>query len=390
MQINDIIIAVFWILIYLPIHSYFIYPATIKILSKLNIDKSQHNSNETENVSILLSLFNEEKVIENRIENISKLNFEFDKLEVIVGSDASTDNTNLILSKLEKKYDWLKVFYFNERRGKARVLNDLVKHSSNEILVFTDANTVFEKEALQNLCSGFYKKSTGGVSGRLVLLEPEGKIKNANEERRYWTYETMIKKAEGRCGTLIGANGGIFAIRKYLFEKFPDKIPLTDDLYITIIVLSKNKNFIFNDSAVAFEETAPTVKAEFKRKIRFSSTNFQTLVYFGIILKNVGFLTNYCYLSHKIIRWIVPIILIILIPLNLMIYEVSQVYAIIFYVQIIFYSLASIGFILSSLDYRIIFFSLPYFFLITNMAILLGFFRFITGKHTGIWQSTPR
>ncbi len=341
-------------------------------------------------VSILMSVFNEEKVIKERIENLAIQDFDFNNIEVLIGSDGSYDSTNKLLNELMKKFDWLKVFIFEERRGKAIVLNDLINESKNEILVFTDANTVFEPYTLNNLIESFSDNSIGGISGRLVLKQPPKNYDKSNEERRYWEYETFIKRSEGRCGTLIGANGGIFAIRRSLIDLLPSEKPVTDDLFLTLSVLKKRRKFIYKENAIAYEDIAPTIKDEFNRKIRFSSTNFETLKYFGFILKEAGLLTNFCYLSHKVIRWFIPLILLFLPIINIFILNDFLLFKITLVVLIAFLIFAFIGLIFSKLKIRFSLFSIPFFFILTNFAILLGLINFIIGKQSGTWQPTPR
>ena len=148
----------------------------IKTISLFYPEKLYKSSHYT--ISILISAFNEEKVIEERIRNIAEQNFDFSMIEALVGSDGSTDKTNDLLLELKKEYKWLKVFIYDIQRGKARVLNDLVSNSLNDILVFTDANTIFDDNSLDGLVKGFGDKSIGGVSGRLILIDqPEGKKK---------------------------------------------------------------------------------------------------------------------------------------------------------------------------------------------------------------------
>ena len=224
----------------------------------------------------------------------------------------------------------------------------------------------------------------------MILNQPSKDFDKSNEEKRYWEYETYIKRAEGKCGTLIGANGGIFAIRRSLIDELPLEKPVTDDLFLTLSVLKRGRKFIYKDNAVAYEEVAPNLSAELKRKIRFSATNFQTLMLLKVYLKGAKFLVNYCYWSHKLIRWSVPIILLLLIPINIYLYSDSLVFVSLLYAQILFYLLAGIGFLLSKTGVKLSVFSLPYFFILTNYAILVGFIKFVTGKHSGIWQSTPR
>ncbi len=282
------------------------YPIIIRIVAAFY--KTSENPFYEPTISILISAYNEEKVILKRIENIAGQKYDLSKIEVIVGSDNSSDRTNDILRELENKYNWLKVFIFTQRRGKASVLNDLVDVAQNEILIFTDANTIFDNIAIQKITKGFSSEQVGGVCGRLILRETNENKYASVEERRYWEYETFIKKAEGRCGILIGANGGIFAIRRSLFEEIPEDA-VTDDLFITLSVLKNNYRFMYRDDAIASEEVTSTMATEFRRKVRFAATNIQTLLYFRRLLFNKNVLLSFAFWSHKIIRWFFPFIL---------------------------------------------------------------------------------
>ncbi len=379
---------IFFILLFLVVYTYLIYPVIIKLISLFFPLNSSGYSNHS--VSVLISAFNEERVIEERIRNISEQEFDFSLLEVLVGSDGSTDATNELMLKLQQEYKWLKVFIYKTQRGKAIILNDLVNKAQNEILLFTDANTIFNRDSIVKLTGNFYNETIGGVSGRLILVDLPTSSMKGIKEKDYWEYETFIKKSEGRCGFLIGANGGIFAIRKKLYLKMPPDKAVTDDLFITLSVLSKNQKFIYQYDAVAKEEVAPDIKSEFRRKIRFAATNFQTLVMFKHLLFSKNFLLSFAFWSHKVIRWIVPLVLILLISLNVLLQKNSNFFEVMFVIQIVFYSTALLGFIFSLVNIKLKIFSLMSYFVLTNLALLLGLIKYLSGKHSAIWDSTPR
>jgi len=341
-------------------------------------------------VSILISAFNEEQVIADRIENIKNLDYDFNKVELIIGSDCSSDDTNIIIIEKSREYNWVNTQVYPARRGKANVLNELVQLAKNEILVFTDANSKFEKEALLNLVSNFKNENVGGVCGRLNLEEPKDKFERSNREKLYWKYETHLKILEGGLGILIAANGGIYAIRKKLFVKFPVNEAITDDLFQTFAVLDQGYKFHFASDAAASEDVSKEIKTEFNRKVRFAGTNFQTLKFFHKLLFKRKLLLSYALWSHKIIRWFVPLLLIILFLTNLFLISYNQFFNIIFTLQIIFYSLALIGFILNLKKINISPFSIVYYYLISNLALLIGLIKFLTKKHSFVWNSTPR
>ena len=380
----------FWFLVFLIINTYLLYPLVIWLLSKFKSKSYDYTSDFSTSVSILISAYNEEKVIENRVKNLLSQNYDKNLIEIIVGSDCSNDNTNEILKRLAKEYPEVKIFLFNNRRGKAGVLNEIVQYATNEILIFTDANTEFENNAIKNLVKHFQYSSIGGVSGRLVLIEKNFHKERGVEEKKYWEYETFIKKSEGNLGILIGANGGIFAIRKNLFSEIPTDKPVTDDFYLSLSVIKKGYKFIYESFAIGFEEVAKDLSSEFKRKIRFAATNFQTISFFKSLLFNKNIILSYAFWSHKIIRWFLPLILILVFVLNIFLVNADTFYLVTFIIQLLFYFLALIGFIFNKIKIRLTLLSLIYYFLVTNIALLIGFIRFLRKKHSVIWQSTSR
>lgn len=390
MQIETIIAFFFWAIIYLLIHSYLIYPLTLVLISLLKKGLKTHTSTSSPTVSILISAYNEDQVIEERIENIRSLEYDFSKIELLVGSDCSSDSTDKILNELKNKYGWLKVKSFPTRRGKASVLNDLASEAQYDILVFTDANTKFEANALAKVVEGFSNEKIGGVCGRLILEEPLDGFNQINREKLYWKYETFLKKFEGMLGILIGANGGIFAVRKSLFKKFPLNEAITDDLYQTLAVHSQDFKFSYSYDAVAYEEVSKELKTEFKRKVRFAATNFQTLKNFKSLLFNKNMLLSYAFWSHKVLRWLVPVMLILLFVTNIFLISFSQIYLVIFIIQLIFYSLSVLGFLFSIIRINLPVVGVIYYYVVTNIALLIGLLKFLFKRHSYIWESTPR
>jgi cellulose synthase/poly-beta-1,6-N-acetylglucosamine synthase-like glycosyltransferase len=385
-----LVLVLYIILILFILHSYLFYPVIIKSIAKRNKGIGKAESLPVVDFSVVISAFNEEKVIEARIKNISEQCYNLDNVEVIIGSDCSDDRTNEILKAAEMKYSWLKVVFFDQRRGKAAVLNDLVKLAKNEYLVFTDANTEFDENALKFLAESFNEPAVGGVCGKLILQEAASMQKESIEEKRYWDYETKIKDAEGKCGIVIGANGGIFAIRKNLYREIPLQKAVTDDFFISLSVLDCGFKFVYQNAAVAYENIGMKVMHEFQRKIRFAATNFQTLLYFKRLLLNKNILLSFAFWSHKIIRWFLPFIYLLILILNIFLLNVHWLFTAFIDFQIAFFILALAGLIFSISKVRISLFSIPYFFTLSNIALMFGFFRFLRKKHTIIWQPTPR
>ena len=379
----------FLFLIFLLINSYLLYPVVLKIIS-LFLRKLKYSISEEPSVSIVISAYNEEKVIEKRITNIATLEYDFNKIEVIVGSDNSSDRTNEILLKLKDKYSWLKFYSFNIRRGKASVINDLVSKAKNEILIFTDANVMFDEKVLRNIAPHFSDPKVGGVSGQILLSEPKSLQTKDVEEQNYWSYENFIKKTEGRCGIQVGGNGGIYAIRRNLYKATPETKAVTDDLFAPFSLLSPGYKYLFEDKAIAYEEMSRNIYDEFKRKVRFFSTNFQTLFYFKGLLFTKNLLISYELWSHKVIRWATPLFLILFFLLSIYLFNTAVFFKWILIIQIFFYLMSAIGYLLMKKGLYISLFSIPFYVGLVNLALCKGFLQFVFKKHKGYWETTPR
>lgn len=378
-----------FIICFVIVNSFVLYPIVI-----LFIGSTKENSIRQEEIgptiSVLVAAYNEEKVIRERIKNLASQEYDLSKVEVYVGSDNSTDDTNNILLELQKEYSWLKIFLFETRKGKAGILNELITKVNNEILVFTDANTEFKKDTLKNLVQDFIDPKVGGVCGRLVLEENEFARREGVEETKYWKYETFIKRSEGECGISFAANGGIFAIRKNLYKNIPVDKAVTDDLFMSLSVIAQGYKFTYREDAVAYEETGKNISAEYKRKVRFSATNFQTLANFKELLCGKSLLLGYAFFSHKVTRWFLPLLLILAFVLSVSLYNSNSFIFVLLSMQIVFYIFALIGFVLSNLKIENPFFSIPYFFILQNVAVAAGFIKFMKKEHSVIWTSTER
>src|SRR3989339_195451 len=377
------------VICFVVIKSFIIYPAVVLLIGRNKSTKIK-SENIQPTISVLIAAYNEEKVISERIKNIASQNYDMSKVEVFVGSDASSDSTDKILLSLKEKYPWLKIYISEKRMGKAGIINNLIKDVKGEILVFTDANTEFHKDALKSIVVDFADKNVGGVCGKLILIDSDKARTDSVEEVKYWKYETIIKRAEGKCGISLSANGGFFAIRKKLYRTIPTEKAVTDDLFISLSVVSQGCKFTYREDAIAYENTGKNLWSEYKRKVRFSATNFQTLVFFKSLLLNKNKFLSYAFFSHKVTRWFLPMLLFLVFVLSLLLSYSNWIVLNFFFIQLFFYLFALIGFLFSFIKVRIQIFSLPYFFVVSNIAVVVGFIKFINRKHSVIWQSTER
>ncbi len=256
--------VIFWILFFLPIISFLIYPLVIFLIFSLSEKiKWAYNHNFIPNVSIIIVAYNEEAVIRKRIENLLNYSYPRDKIEIIIHTDGSNDSTDEIVSQYISK--GVRLITNEKNRGKTVSLNDAVKSASSDILIFSDANSIFNENSIQYLVQHLRDPLVGCVCGKLEYMR---KSNNAAEkgERKYWDWDTKIKIWEGHNGRLIGSNGAIFALRKEFAVNLPGD--QSNDMIFPIIARLNGFKVIYEPNAIAVEETGDTVKKEYKRKAR--------------------------------------------------------------------------------------------------------------------------
>src|SRR3989339_17212 len=226
--------SVFWILFFLIFYTYLGY-LPILYAAALLWGAKPPSPGKVFKISVVISAYNEEKVIASRVENLLGMDYPAGLCEIIIGSDGSSDATAEIAAGFRDPR--VRVIKFEERRGKISVLNDLVKLASGDILVFSDANTLFEKDALKFLVSDFVDEKTGCVCGRLVPKDHEKGV-GGEYEGVYWAYESLLKKLEGRLGVTLGANGAIYAVRRHLYGGLPGGL-IVEDFVLPMTILEK-------------------------------------------------------------------------------------------------------------------------------------------------------
>jgi len=380
-------VIIFWVSVGLVIYTYIIYAPVLYLLTRIlgtrQIKGSQfEDSDYLPTVSMVIAAYNEEKVIGEKMENCMTINYPKDKLEIIVGSDGSSDKTNEIV----KSYNTsgVKLINYTDRRGKISVLNRTIPQASGEIVILSDANTMYESDAVVKLIQHFKNEKIGAVCGKLVLLT---KDKKQEEEGIYWKYECLLKSMESKLGALLGANGGIYAIRKDTFEPIPDNT-IVDDFVIAMRVKEKGFDVIYDQEAIAYEDAANDIKAEFTRRVRIGAGCFQAIPMTKKLLNPLRGSVAFSYWSHKIVRWSVPFLLIIAFISNILLLG-KPLYIYLFFIQLLFYATAIIGYFLSKHKPNKLF-SIPYYFGSMNLALLLGFFRYMTKTQKVTWKRTER
>ena len=262
-------------------------------------------------LSLLIAAYNEQSDIGRRIDNALELDYPPHKLEIVIASDGSSDQTNEIVRSYEKH--GVRLLAFPHRRGKATVLNESIPKLAGDIVMLSDANTFTHASAAERLAAWFQDPQIGVVCGRLVLTDP---TTGRNVDSLYWKYETFLKKCEGRLGALLGSNGAIYAIRKSLFNGIPANTIIDDFLIPLLARQSSGCRIVYDQDAVAVEETPAKIASEFHRRARIGAGGFQSIQHLARLLSPRHGWVSFAFWSHKILRWLSPFALIAALIVN--------------------------------------------------------------------------
>ncbi len=336
-------------------------------------------------VSIVFSAFNEETCIRHKIENCLALDYPPDRLEIVVGCDGCTDRT----AELARAAGGgrVTVHELTPRAGKPAAISKLVPGARGDIVVLTDANVMLEPGALRALVRRFRDPAVGAVVGRLRLYNP---TRAEFEESLYWKYETVLKYYEGKHGAVLGANGGLYAIRRILFSPIrPDTI--IDDFVIPVRIAVRGWKVPYEPDAVAHEETTEDAGREFVRRARIGAGDWQALARVPDLLDpRTGFLF-FSFVSHKLLRWMTPFLLAVALVLSvpLAAQPGAWLYRALLLGQLLFYGLALAG-PRSATGRLRRFASLAQYFVTMNAALAVGLWRFVRGTQRATWERTER
>jgi len=376
--------VLFWGSIGIVVYSYFIYPLIVALVVRtFGARPVAARDGYTPTVSVVISVYNEEAVLPEKLRNLEATAYPREKLRILFGSDCSTDGTNRLLAAWD--HPGKTVVEFSARRGKGPVLNDLVRAAASDVVVFSDANTMYEPVTIARLVRSLADPGVGAVCGELRLV-PEGSDAGGSGEVSYWSYENWLKRNESDLFTLLGATGGVYAIRRELFVPLPDHKSVTDDFLIPLKIVMKGYRVIFSRDALAYEKTSGSMKGEFRRKARIGAQNFAGIAEFApLLLPWTGF-TSFALWSHKLIRWFVPFFAIIAFAATAVLASASTFFTVVFAMEIAFVAIAAAGFIADSSHVRLGAAGLPYYFMAMNAALLIGFFRYLFGRQRTTWE----
>lgn len=384
-------IIIFWTSIFLLLYAYIIYPALLRILAcRKQSNRIVYSKNEDmPDISVIMSVYNEEKVLENKINSIYNTSFPKGKMEVLIGSDGSNDRTVEILGKMKKKLTKFFFYHSKIRKGKPNVLNDLVSKAKGDILILTDANVLLNESTITGLVKHFKNPEIGLVDSRMVNT---GIKKNgiSRQESAYISMEANLKHREGLIwGTMMGPFGGCYAMRKNLFIPVPENF-LVDDFFLNLNVLKNQKKSINDMKVSVSEDVSDILLEEFRRKKRIAAGNFQNLSHYAGLLWPPYTGLSFSFFSHKILRWFGPLFLILIIISNTFIFMRNEVYIYSMYLEGIVITITIIDLIVSRFNKHIALFRYVTHFFSMNLALSLGLINFLKGIKTNVWEPTKR
>ncbi|MGE5349568.1 MAG: glycosyltransferase [Actinomycetota bacterium] len=381
--------------------TYIFYPAMVIMLARLKKKRKtlpemkrmtvpdENTGDETlPFVSVVMSLYNEEKIIEAKILSMLGSDYPSEKLEFLIGSDGSTDSTDSLVMNLASANGSIRLIRCSERKGKPAMLNHLASLATGEILVVTDANVIFTPQTVRRLSEGF-KDSLTGLCDATVSPDRTNSKGITRQENLYGRFETNLKRAEGDLwGAMPGPYGGCYAIRRYLFPALPENI-LVDDLYAGLSVLGENHRSFNIPDAVVYEDTQPEMMEQFRRRIRIAAGSFQNLFHFGPFpSRRLSVILTF--VSHKIMRWLTPLLILLFFMTTVILSARSDFYFYLTAFQLIFIILPALDLVLYRKEIKTGYLRYVTHFLLMNAALAAGFVKAIRGVENGIWEPTKR
>ena len=339
-------------------------------------------------ITLVIPCFNEADILEDKIANCKQLDYPADKMPIVFITDGSTDHTAEVL----KKYPEIKVLHEDRRGGKTAAENRAMKFVETPFVIFSDANTILNKEAVRNIVKHFANDKVGCVSGEKRVLTDQADSASAAGEGIYWKYESMLKKWDSELYSACGAAGELVAFRTDLYTDLPEDT-LLDDFMQSMLMAAKGYKIAYEPEAYATETASASVKEELKRKVRICAGGWQSISRLsGKLTFFKTPLLYFQYISHRVLRWtITPLLLLVILVLNILLaLKGNLFYETMLAGQILFYLSAAVGYILENKKLRFKPFFIPYYFCVMNYAVNAGLKKYLTGQQKATWDKAVR
>ena len=372
---------IFWTCVLVLAYVYVGYPLLVWLVSKLRPRSVKRAAIEPK-VTVLITAFNEEAAIRHKIENTLAIDYPDEKLEILVASDGSTDATDDIVREFAPH--GVKLLRVDGRVGKTATQNAAVAEAAGEIILFSDATTDYSPDIFQKILPAFADETVGCVAGRLVYVDND-ETNVGKGARNYWSYETFIKKAEAGACSLIGASGCLYAVRRTAYQPmYPEAC---SDFLICTDLYRRNLRSVFEPDAVCHEQTNRHADDEMRMRIRVISQTFTDLWRNRDMMNPLrsGFFAVEL-VSHKLLRYAVPLLLVGLAASNVLLDPFSPFYAIAMVLQAGFYGMAVIAWVLEKAGTKLSLLAMPLYFVLANLASVIAFYKFLRGERYARWE----
>jgi cellulose synthase/poly-beta-1,6-N-acetylglucosamine synthase-like glycosyltransferase len=375
--------VIFWASFGLLVYVYLGYPLILTLLAHLSKILPSSADFPDPTVTLLISAYNERQVIAAKLDNALALDYPCERLEVLVISDGSEDGTDEIV----RGYSQFGVRLVRQepRRGKSAGLNLGVLQASGQILIFSDANALYQPDAIRHLVRCFSNPKVGYVVGNARYYEKGNETSSAASEGLYWKLETYLKEKESLFGSVVGGDGAIYAIRRELYTPLlPTDI---NDFLNPLQIIVSGYAGVFEPAAVCYEEAAENSNQEYRRKVRIISRSMNALRRIPAVLNPLRNVRHwFALVSHKLLRWLAPVFLLLMFLASLSL-SGQFLYRLALIFQACFYALAVSGWAMKDQQVVSKVFFLPYYFCLVNLASLQGLGMFLQGSLSATWQT---
>lgn len=370
----------FWLFLFAVFYAYFGYPISL-VLLRVVIRRKVRREPYEPSVTLIITAFNEEKRIREKLENSLALEYAKDKLQILIASDGSTDETNKIVqSYTDKGIELLEVV---NRGGKENAQKEAVGYARGDVVVFSDVATILEPRGLQEIVSNFADLSVGCVSSEDRLIGQDGK---PGGEGFYVRYEMWLRRLESEVNSLVGLSGSFFAARREVCQDFSGDVQ--SDFRTLLSSMKLGLRGVSDPRAIGSYLDIADEKREFERKVRtvlrgltvfFKHLEFLNILKYGLF--------SYQFFCHKLLRWLVPFLLVAALVVNTVLAVSSLLYLILLIGQLVFYGIGMYGWLMQSLSGV---WKIPMFFLVVNAAIAVAWWQYVTGKRVVLWTPSQR
>jgi cellulose synthase/poly-beta-1,6-N-acetylglucosamine synthase-like glycosyltransferase len=382
-------IILFWASFFILTYCYCGYGILLFLINKIKrlflFSIKQKTFDDPIPVTLIVAAYNESDVLEAKIKN--SLALDYPGLNILFVTDGSNDGSN----EIAQRYPSITLLHHAARKGKFAAIKRAIQFVQTPIVIFSDANSMLNKNCIQKIASHYHDPKVGGVAGEKKILHYASTIGEA--ESLYWKYESFMKKQDADFNTVVGAAGELFSIRTALFNEFEDDIIL-DDFIISMKICLQGYRIEYEPEAFAIETPSTSLNEEEKRKVRISAGAFQSVAYLKNALNFLKYpLLSFQYISRRLLRWMVcPLLLAVVLLANIFIvsHATIEFYKWTLNIQLFFYGMALLGWFFVRTGWRTGILNVPFYFVFMNYCLIKGFFIFLNGNHTVLWKKSLR